>query len=114
VGVAQVGRREFALAVDSLNRALEKDPGLSVAFEARASARFGLGQYREAAADYQTARESSPGRASPIWGLAECYRLLADRRAAETYALYAESGASDVVEAQRDVARKRANELRPH
>jgi tetratricopeptide (TPR) repeat protein len=111
-GVAQVARREFALAVDSFTRALDRDPGLAVAVEARASARFGLGQYREAAQDYQAASDASPGRASPLWGLAECYRLLGDGRAGEAYARYAESGAPDVVEAQRDLARKRANELR--
>ena len=109
--MAQVGRREFALAVDSLNRALERSPELVVAYEARASARFGLGQYREAAQDYQTALASSPGRASPLWGLAECYRLLADPRAAEAYQRYAERTDPDVTERQREVARKWAREL---
>jgi tetratricopeptide (TPR) repeat protein len=111
-GVAQVGRREFALAVDSFNRALERDPGLVVAYEARASARFGLQQYREAAQDYLIALNANPTRASPLWGMAECYRLLGDGRASETYARYGESTAPDVVESQRDLARKRANELR--
>lgn len=110
--MAQVGRREFALAVDSFNRALERDPGLGVAYEARASARFGLGQHREAAQDYQTALAMSAERASPRWGLAECYRLLGDPRAADAYELYADSTAPDVVERQRELARRRAQELR--
>jgi tetratricopeptide (TPR) repeat protein len=111
--VAQISDREFAKAVDSLSRALEKDPGLAVAFEARASARFGLGLHEEASRDYQRAAALSPGRASPIWGLAECYRLLGDPRAAETYQRYADSPAPDVTEPQRKEARIRAQDLRP-
>lgn len=111
-GVAQVGRREFAQAVDSFNRALERSPDLVLAYEARASARFGLAQYREAALDYQAALSANPERASPLWGLAECYRLLGDRRAVEAYERYAESAAADVTERQRDLARKRSRELR--
>ncbi len=111
-GVAQIGRREFAMAVDSFSRALERSPDLVVAYEARASARFGLGQHREAAQDYQTAFTANPSRASPLWGLGECYRMLGDRRAIDAYEQYAESSTPDVTERQRDVARKRARELR--
>jgi tetratricopeptide (TPR) repeat protein len=111
-GVAQVSRREFALAVDSFNRALARSPELVVAYEARASARFGLGQYREASLDYQQALSANPARASALWGLAESYRLLSDPRAAEAYARYAESTAPDVTERQRELARTLAQELR--
>ena len=107
-----MGRREFALAIDSFNRALELSPDLVVAYEARASARFGLEQYREASQDYQTALGASPGRASPLWGLAECYRLLGDRRALDAYQQYADHTAPDVNERQREVARQRVRELR--
>jgi tetratricopeptide (TPR) repeat protein len=111
-GVAQIGRREFALAVDSLSRALERNPRLAVAFEARASARFGLGQFAEAAQDYQTALGLNPDRASPLWGLAECQRLQGDARALESYQAYAASSAPDVTESLREQARRRARELR--
>jgi tetratricopeptide (TPR) repeat protein len=110
-GVARIGRREFVLAIESFNRALEKDPGLTLAYEARASARFGLGQHREAAEDYQAALTGSPDRAAPLWGLAESYRLLGDARAAQAYQRYAASTAPDVVETQREQASRWAQEL---
>lgn len=111
-GVEQIGRREFAQAVDSFSRALERSPELVVAVEARASARFGLGLYREAAQDYRTAFDANPDRAAPLWGLAECYRLLGDRRAADTYEQYARRTSPDVSTQQREAARTLARELR--
>jgi Flp pilus assembly protein TadD len=110
--VAQIAQRDFASAVDGLTRALALDPSLGLAYEARASARFGLGQHLEAASDYQTAAAMSADRASPLWGLAECYRLLGDARAAETYERFAASPAQDATEAAKEQARRRAQELR--
>jgi tetratricopeptide (TPR) repeat protein len=111
-GVAQIGQREFAAAVESLSRALDKNPRLGVAYEARGSARFGLGLYRDAAEDYLTAIRMQPERASPLWGLAECQRLLGDPRAAESYERYAASSAPDASESLRDQARRRTRDLR--
>jgi tetratricopeptide (TPR) repeat protein len=110
--VAQIAQRDFAAAADGLTRALALDPSLALAYEARASARFGLGQHQEAARDYQTAAALSADRASPLWGLAECYRLLGDPRAAETYERFAASPAPDATEPLREQARRRAQELR--
>ncbi len=50
---------------------------------------------------------------TPLYGLAECYRVLGDSQgAAEMYQRYAESGAPDVREDLRTIAAKRAQELR--
>ena len=98
--------------MDSLSRALERAPELGVAHEARGSARLGLGQLREAARDYQRAAELDPDRASPLWGLAECYRQLGDRRAVEVYQRYASHGGADATPRLRELASQRAEELR--
>jgi tetratricopeptide (TPR) repeat protein len=109
-GLELIGKREWASAILELNEAISQDPRLGVAYAARASAQFGLAQYREAADDYQAALGLQPDLATPIYGLAECYRLLGDRRAAETYRHYAESRAPDVREDLRAVAARRADE----
>ncbi len=49
--------------------------------------------------------------ATPLWGLAECYRLAGDPRAADAYARYASSPVSDVRDDLRELARRRAAEL---
>jgi tetratricopeptide (TPR) repeat protein len=102
-----VARREYAAAVTELNEAIAVDPRLAVAYAARASAQFGLGRYREAAEDYKAALSL----ATPLYGLAECYRLLGDPAAAEMYKRYSESKAADVRDDLRAIAAKRAQEL---
>jgi tetratricopeptide (TPR) repeat protein len=110
-GVSLIGQRDYVGAVEALDRAIDLDPRLAVAYAARGSARFGLGRHKEAAQDYRQALDLDPRMATPLWGLAECYRLLGDDRAAETYARYAESNGSDARDDLRDLARKRAREL---
>lgn len=110
-GVALIGRREFARATVELDGAIEQDGRLAVAYAARASARFGLGRHREAAQDYVSALELEPGLSTPIFGLAECYRVAGDQRALELYRRYAASRAADVREDLRTLAVRRASEL---
>jgi tetratricopeptide (TPR) repeat protein len=109
--VALVGKRDFKGAEAELDRAIALDPRLAVAYAARASARFGLGRTRDAAADYRAALDLDPRLATPLYGLAECYRLLGDPAAADMYQRYAQSRAADVREELRTLAAKRAQEL---
>jgi tetratricopeptide (TPR) repeat protein len=110
--VGLMASREYAQAIAELDEAIRQDPGMGVAFAARASARFGLGKYREAADDYRTALDRAPQLATPLYGLGECHRILGEPAAAsDYYARYAQSGAADVREDLRDVARNRAAEL---
>jgi tetratricopeptide (TPR) repeat protein len=107
-----LSKREYAVAVSELNDAIAQDPRLAVAYAARGSAQFGLARYREAADDYKAALGLAPELATPLYGLGESYRLLGDgAMAAEYYARYAESGASDVREDLRATAKRRAAEL---
>jgi tetratricopeptide (TPR) repeat protein len=94
-----------------LNEAIALDPRLAVAYTARASARFGLGQFRDAADDYKAAIGLDPALATPLYGLAECYRVLGDPVAAELYRRYAASRAPDVREDLRAIAHDRAEDL---
>ncbi|MFO0580647.1 MAG: hypothetical protein U0229_00090 [Anaeromyxobacter sp.] len=110
-GVGLIGSRDYAGAVAELTEAIALDPRLAVAYAARASARFGLGKYREAADDYKASMGLDPGLATPLYGLAECYRQLGDPAAVEMYQRYADSKAPDVREDLRAVASKRAAEL---
>jgi tetratricopeptide (TPR) repeat protein len=110
-GVELYGKRDYAGAVAELSEAIALDPRLAVAYAARASARFGLGRYREAADDYKASLGLDPGLATPLYGLAECYRQLGDPAAAEMYQRYADSKAADVREDLRALAAKRAQEL---
>jgi tetratricopeptide (TPR) repeat protein len=107
----RIGRREYARAIEELDDAIASDPRLAVAYAARASAQFGLGRWREAADDYRAALGLDPELATPVYGLAECYRLLGDSRAAPLYQRYAESRSRDVREELRVVAARRAAEL---
>lgn len=109
-GVELIARREFARAIVELDGAIQQDQRLGVAYAARASARFGLGRHREAAQDYVSALELDPGLGTPLYGLAECYRLAGDRRAVELYRRYAASRAADVREDLRTLAVRRAAE----
>jgi tetratricopeptide (TPR) repeat protein len=109
--VGLIGKREFKSAEAELDEALAKDPRLAVAYSARASARFGLGRTRDAADDYRAALELDPALATPLYGLAECYRLLGDPAASDLYLRYAQSRAPDVREELRLVAQKRAKDL---
>lgn len=106
-----VARRDFAGAISLLDEAIAIDPRLAVAYTARASARFGLGRFREAADDYKASLGLDPALATPLYGLAECYRLLGDPLAAELYRRYAASRASDVREDLRVIAQDRAQDL---
>lgn len=105
-----MAKREYARAVTELDGAIAEDPRLAVAYVARASAQLGLARYREAADDYQAAIGLDPGMATPLYGLAECRRLLGGQDAAELYRRYAESRAPDVREDLRALAKKRAAE----
>jgi len=110
-GVELIGSRDYQGAVNELSEAIALDPRLAVAYAARASARFGLGKYREAADDYKASLGLDPGLATPLYGLAECYRQLGDPAAVEMYQRYADSKSADVREDLRGVAAKRAAEL---
>lgn len=111
-GVALLGQREFERADGELTEAISADPRLAVAYAARASARFGLGRYREAVDDYSAALGLDPNLGTPLYGLAECYRVLGEpARASDMYRRYAESRAPDVREDLRAIAEKRAKEL---
>jgi tetratricopeptide (TPR) repeat protein len=105
--------RDWARAVGALSDAITADPGLAVAYSARGSAQYGLGKYRDAADDYAAAIRLDPKLGTPVYGLAECYRVLGDgKKAAEMYERYAQSSASDVRDDLRAIAVKRAKELR--
>jgi tetratricopeptide (TPR) repeat protein len=106
-----ISRRAYAEAVAELDDAIAREPSLAVAFAARASAQFGLGRHRDAADDYAAALRLDPALATPLYGLAECYRVLGDGRAGELYRRYAESRARDVREDLRATASRRAAEL---
>lgn len=110
--IVLLGQREFEKANGELTEAISADPRLAVAYAARASARFGLGRYREAADDYSAALGLDPSLGTPLFGLAECYRVLGEpARASDMYRRYAESRAPDVREDLRAIAEKRAKEL---
>ncbi len=107
-----MSNREFEKAIAELTQAIVLDPRLAVAYAARASARFGLGRYREAADDYRASLAIDENLGTPLYGLAECYRVLGDgAKAAEMYQKYADSRAPDVREDLRTIAAKRAQEL---
>lgn len=104
---------EWEQAAAELTKAIAADPKLSVAFSARGSAYFGLARYRDAADDYRTAVQLDPTLATPVYGLAECSRMLGEvREAAGLYEQYARSTAADVREELRTTAARRAQELR--
>jgi tetratricopeptide (TPR) repeat protein len=105
---------EWEQAATELTKAIAADPKLSVAYSARGNAYFGLARYREAADDYKAALGLDPNMATPLYGLAECQRLLGHGDAAELYRRYAESRAPDVREDLRALAKKRAGEVRKH
>jgi Tfp pilus assembly protein PilF len=106
-------QRDWAKAVAALSDAILADPTLAVAYSARGSAQFGLGKYRDAAEDYGAAVRLDPRLGTPVYGLAECHRVLGDgKRAAEMYERYARSTAADVREDLRSIAARRAQELR--
>jgi tetratricopeptide (TPR) repeat protein len=111
IGLLQ--NRDWSGAVHELSQAIHDDPNLAVAYSARGSAHFGLGKYAEAAEDYQKASALDPNLGTPVYGLAECYRMLGDKqKAAAAYEKYARSTASDVREDLRAAATKRAAELK--
>jgi tetratricopeptide (TPR) repeat protein len=104
---------EWEQAATELTKAIAADPKLSVAYSARGSAYFGLARYREAADDYRTAVQLDKTLATPVYGLAECSRMLGEvREAAGLYEQYARSTAADVREELRTTAARRAQELR--
>jgi len=106
-----IGRHDYAGAIGELDEAIASDPRLAPAYAARASARFGLRRYREAADDYKAALGLDGSTAMPLYGLGECYRLLGDPAAAQMYERYAASHAPDVREDLRGIAAERAKEL---
>jgi tetratricopeptide (TPR) repeat protein len=106
-----IGRRDYSGAIAALDDVIAIDPRLAVAYAARASARFGLRRYREAADDYKASLGLDASLATPVYGLAECYRLLGDPAAGQMYERYAASRAGDVREDLREIAAQRAREL---
>jgi tetratricopeptide (TPR) repeat protein len=105
--------RDWTKAVAALSDAILADPTLAVAYSARGSAQFGLGKYGDAAEDYGAAIRLDPKLGTPIYGLAECHRVLGDgKKAAEMYDRYAQSTAADVRDDLRAIAARRAKELR--
>jgi tetratricopeptide (TPR) repeat protein len=104
-------QRDYLGAIAELDAAITLDPNLAVAYTARGSSKFGLGKFREAAADYKAALDLDATRAEPIWGLAECQRMLKDPAAPDTYRRYASSVSGDVNEDRRSKARRWATEL---
>lgn len=106
-----MSKHDWATAETKLTEAISLDPRLAVAYAARASARFGLGRYREAADDYKAALGLEKSLSTPLYGLGECYRLLGDPAAAEMYQRYADSKSRDVRDDLRAIAKKRAQEL---
>jgi tetratricopeptide (TPR) repeat protein len=112
-GVAAIAQGRYREALESLDEAVRKDPGLAVAYIARAGALFGLGRYVDSAADYRTALALDPSRATPLYGLGECNRLLGQgATAAEYYSRYVASGAPDARDDLRADSRRRLDELR--
>jgi tetratricopeptide (TPR) repeat protein len=112
-GLDHIRDRDFEKAIAALGEAVALDPRLAVAYAARASARFALGAYREAADDYRTALGLDAKLATPLYGLAECLRALGQQKeAAEMYRRYAESQAPDARDDLRALAAKRAQELK--
>ena len=111
-GVRLVLSRDYAAAVQALTEALAADATLAVAYTARGSANVGLRRFYEAAADYQDALRLDPTRASPLFGLAECYRALG--RAADAriyYDRYAVSTAADMQPVLQATARTKSAAL---
>ncbi len=108
-----LSRREYPEAIHELTEAIAGNPKLAVAYAARGSAQFGLGKYREASDDYRAALFIDANLATPLYGLAECLRLLGDRRGSvEMYRRYADSHGKDVREDLRAAATRRVQELR--
>ncbi|MGA9521721.1 MAG: hypothetical protein WBV82_09665, partial [Myxococcaceae bacterium] len=96
-GVQQINARDYAGALKSLSEALQLEPDLTVAYVARGSALIGLRRYSEAAADYDYAHRLDPSLSSPLYGLAEAYRVMGrSSDARRFYELYARSRAPDV------------------
>src|SRR6266536_1538279 len=111
-GVALIAKGLYTEALSSLDETVRLDPKLAVAYAARASARFGLGRYTGAADDYRAALALDDALATPLYGLAECHRMLAQPEAATRYyAAYAQSGAPDVRQELRARALERGTEL---
>jgi tetratricopeptide (TPR) repeat protein len=108
-----LSRQQFLEAARELSDAIAANPRLAVAYAARGNAHFGLGRFREASDDYRAALAIDAKLATPLYGLAECFRVLGDSAAsAKMYQRYADSRASDVREDLRAIAAKRAQELR--
>src|SRR6266540_2778810 len=80
-GVALIAKGLYTEALSSLDETVRLDPKLAVAYAARASARFGLGRYTGAADDYRAALALDDALATPLYGLAECHRMLAQPEA---------------------------------
>jgi tetratricopeptide (TPR) repeat protein len=111
IGLLQ--NRDWSGAASELTAAIRDDPKLAVAYSARGSALFGLGRYADAAEDYQKAVALDANLGTPLFGLAECHRMLGDgKKAAEAYGRYAKSTAPDVRDDLRATAAKRAQELK--
>ena len=112
-GVQQINGRDYASAAQSLSQAIVLEPTLAVAYVARGSANIGLRRYSDAAADYQYAIRLEPAMASPLYGLAEAYRVMgrgADAR--EYYEKYVASTAPDVRPDLKSEAQQKADKLR--
>jgi len=113
--VALMARGLFAEALASFDEVVGSDPKLAVARAARASARFGLERYDDAAEDYRQALALDPALATPLYGLGECMRQRGDHAAAARYYeayLRTPPTAPDAREDLRQVARRRLEETK--
>jgi tetratricopeptide (TPR) repeat protein len=111
-GVQQINARDFAGAHKSLTEAIAADPNLSVAYVARGSAQIGLRRFAAAAADYEYAHRLDPSLSSPLYGLAEAYRVLGrSSEARRYYEQYAKSNAPDVRPELQAQARQKAAQI---
>ncbi len=112
-GVQQINARDYAGALKSLSESLQIEPYLTVAYVARGSALIGLRRFSEAAADYDYAHRLDPSLSSPLYGLAEAYRVMGRTSDARRfYELYAKSKAPDVRPDLQVKARDWAGKLR--
>ncbi len=112
-GVKQISARDYAGALQSLSQALQLEPNLTVGYVARGSALIGLRRFNEAALDYDYAHRLDPSLSSPLYGLAEAYRVMGRSADAKRfYELYAQSTAPDVRPELQAQAREKASLLR--
>ncbi len=110
-GVKQIKEREYAGALQSLNQAIQLQPGLAMAYLARGSAKMGMQQHSDAVSDYQSALRLDSNLAAPLYGLGEALEAMGRPAEARDYfEKYAGSTSPDVrPELQREARQKATN-----